>query len=232
MPSGETVASFESYEAAQGAVDRLAKTDFPVKELSIVGTELATVERITGKMSWGRAAGGGALTGAWFGTFMGLLLFIFSPTPAAVGILISAILIGAGFGMIFGLVSYSINRRRRDFTSTMQVIAKRYAILAPGELAHRARNLLGSDAAAPEPAAPRPAAPAPEARDAGGSAAEEPPAPTGLTYGEAQDAARRAARPRYGEYAEPAEPAGDAANDSSKDSGGDSSGEEPGEPRG
>ena len=128
LPKGETVASFETYQEAQAAVDALAKASFPVKELVIVGTDLTSVERITGVMSWGRAAGAGALSGAWFGTFLGLLFFIFSPTGAGLGILGSAILIGAGFGMTFGLVSYSINRRRRDFTSVMQVLATRYAI--------------------------------------------------------------------------------------------------------
>jgi hypothetical protein len=187
LPKGETVATYETYQEAQAAVDQLAKAEFPVKELAIVGTDLTTVENITGKLTWNRAAGAGALSGAWFGTFLGLLFFIFSPTGAGLGLLGAAVLIGAGFGMIFGLVSYSVNRRRRDFTSVMQVIATRYAIIADPAHLGRAREVLGV-------AAPAPAAPA-------------APANTGepLTYGEAQDAARRRAAdassepPRYGE---------------------------------
>ncbi|WP_067949381.1 general stress protein, partial [Agromyces sp. NDB4Y10] len=150
LPKGETIASYETYQEAQAAVDKLAKAEFPVKELSIVGHDLTTVERITGKLTWGRAAGAGALSGAWFGTFLGLLLFIFSPTGTSLGVLGAAILIGAGFGMIFSVVSYSLNRRRRDFTSVMQVLATRYAIIGdPGHVA-RARTVLGvTDAAAP-----------------------------------------------------------------------------------
>ena len=132
LPKGETVASFETYAEAQAAVDKLAKAAFPVKELAIVGTDLTSVERITGTLSWGRAAGAGALSGAWFGTFLGLLFFIFAPTGASLGILASAVLIGAGFGMIFSVVSYSVNRRRRDFTSVMQVLATSYAIIDRG----------------------------------------------------------------------------------------------------
>lgn len=188
LPKGETVASFETYQEAQAAVDRLAKAEFPVRELAIVGTDLTSVERITGKLTWGRGAGAGALSGAWFGTFLGLLFFIFSPTGAGLGILAAAVLIGAGFGMIFGLVSYSLNRRRRDFTSVMQVLATRYAIIADPAHVARARDVLGVGAPAPE----APAAPAHEG---------EP-----RTYGEAQDAARRgqatdasAEPPRYGE---------------------------------
>ncbi|SIO20811.1 general stress protein [Agromyces cerinus] len=207
LPKGETVASFETYAEAQSAVDALAKAEFPVKELAIVGTDLTSVERITGKLTWGRAAGAGALSGAWFGTFLGLLFFIFAPTGASVGILISAVLIGAGFGMIFSVVSYSLNRRRRDFTSVGQVLATRYAIVAESAHVDRARSVLGVDAPAPE----QPAANLPV--ENGGRP---------LSYGEATDAAKRAAaeaarasqtpaRPRYGELA-PAADTGDAAS--------------------
>ena len=204
LPKGETIASFETYQEAQAAVDKLARAAFPVKELAIVGTDLTSVERITGVMTWGRAAGAGALSGAWFGTFLGLLFFIFSPTGAGLGILGSAILIGAGFGMIFGLVSYSVNRRRRDFTSVMQVLATRYAIIAEPAHVERARSVLGVETPTGAPAPVHTASPEPPARP--------------MSYGEATDAARRAAapqpsdeapaRPRYGEYA----PAPDAAD--------------------
>lgn len=206
MPKGVTVASFETYAEAQAAVDRLAKAEFPVRELAIVGTDLATVERITGKLTWSRAAGAGALSGAWFGTFLGLLFFIFAPTGASIGILISAVLIGAGFGMIFSVVSYSLNRRRRDFTSVMQVLANRYAIIAETAHVERARSVLGVDAPAPE----RPVA------SQSPTSGSRP-----MSYGEATDAARRAeaeatrasqppVRPRYGEMAPTVDPAAES----------------------
>lgn len=206
LPKGETVASFETYAEAQAGVDQLAKAEFPVRELAIVGTDLTSVERITGKLTWSRAAGAGALSGAWFGTFLGLLFFIFAPTGASIGILISAVLIGAGFGMIFSVVSYSLNRRRRDFTSTMQVLASRYAIIAETAHVERARSVLGVDA------------PTPERSAASRSAA---PGSRPMSYGEATDAARRAeaeavragqtpVRPRYGEMAPTVEPAAES----------------------
>ena len=221
LPQGETVASFETYAEAQAAVDALAKAEFPVKELAIVGTGLTSVERITGKLTWSRAAGAGALSGAWFGTFLGLLFFIFAPSPSSVGILLSAVLIGAGFGMIFSVVSYSVNRRRRDFTSVAQVLATRYSIVAEAAHLERARQILHvtdapepafparsntADAAAPSPMtshrapAPAPAVDAVEAQpgeQAGGDVHDaETPEPQGLTYGEALDAARKAERDR------------------------------------
>lgn len=216
LPTGETIARFDTYPEAQQAVGQLAKAEFPVKELSVVGTDLATVERITGKLSWGRVALSGALTGAWFGVFLGLLFLIFAPTEPAV--VIPAVLLGAGFGLTFSLVTYAINRRRRDFTSTMQVIASSYAIIGePGSVA-QARSILGVGAPATAPSTPvwsatnRP--PSGAANDAAtstdphapaeASASTEPPAGA-ISYGEALDAARRAragggapARPRYG----------------------------------
>ncbi|MCP2030415.1 putative membrane protein [Okibacterium sp. HSC-33S16] len=145
IPRGETVASFESYKQAQSAVDTLAQADFPVKQISIVGDGLKSVERVTGRLSYGRTAGAGALSGAWLGLFFGLLLIIINPAAnfTFVG---AAVLIGAAFGMMFSVVSYALNRRRKDFTSVMQVIATSYAVTVAPELANRARNLLDGSA--------------------------------------------------------------------------------------
>jgi hypothetical protein len=150
LPRGEVVGTFESYPEAQQAVDVLARADFPVDKVSIIGSDLKSVERVTGKLSWGRVAVAGAASGAWLGIFFGLLLVIFSPTTNF-GFVIAAVLIGAGFGMLFGIVSYAINRRRRDYTSVMQVIATSYSVLVDPDLANRARNLMQG---APQEATP------------------------------------------------------------------------------
>ena len=138
--------TYDTYPEAQAVVDRLVKSEFPVKQVSIVGSGLKTVERVTGKLSNGRAAAAGAASGAWLGLFFGLVLFLFAATPqlAYVG---AAVLIGAGFGMIFGLVSYALNRRRHDFTSVNQVLASRYEVIVDPSLTVRAQELL----ARPEP---------------------------------------------------------------------------------
>ncbi|WP_233265399.1 general stress protein [Leifsonia sp. AG29] len=150
LPRGEVVATFETYPEAQQAVDELARADFPVDKVSIVGSDLKSVERVTGKLTWGRVALAGAASGAWMGIFFGLLLIIFSPTVSFAFVL-AAVLIGAGFGVLFGIVSYAINRRRRDYTSVMQVIATSYSVLVDSELGNRARNLLhGAPTAQPE----------------------------------------------------------------------------------
>jgi uncharacterized membrane protein len=162
------MATYNTYAEAQAAVDRLAKGDFPVKQLSIVGNDLKSVERVTGKLTWGRVAVAGAASGAWLGIFFGLLFFLFSPDGSSLPFVFAAVLIGAGFGMMFGLVSYAINRRRRDFTSTMQVIASNYQVIVDEALVHRARNLLTGQGEQVVTAAPAPAAtpnPQPDAPD-------------------------------------------------------------------
>jgi hypothetical protein len=146
IPHGEPVASFDDYADAQAAVDTLAAADFPVRRASIVGSDLKSVERITGRMSYGRAAAGGALSGAWLGLFFGLLLIIVSPQSGFVFIGAAA-LIGAAFGMLFNVVTYAARRRRRDFSSIAQIVASSYAVIVEAELANKARNILGTSAA-------------------------------------------------------------------------------------
>lgn len=142
LPKGDVLGTYDTYSEAQSVVDRLARAEFPVKQISIVGSDLRTVERVTGKMTYGRAALAGAASGMWFGLFLGLLLFIFSPSEKAILYVGAAVLIGAGFGMLFGIVSYVINRRRRDFTSTHQVIASKYEIMIDPSLTVKAQTVL------------------------------------------------------------------------------------------
>ena len=141
LPQGDVLGTYETYAEAQTVVDRLAKAEFEVKKLAIVGNDLKTVERVTGKLSYGRTAATGAASGAWFGLFFGVLLFLFSPTPN-IGFVAAAALIGAGFGMLFGIVSYSLGRRRRDFTSTHQVLASNYQIISDPSLTAKAQQVL------------------------------------------------------------------------------------------
>ncbi|WP_233200854.1 general stress protein [Cryobacterium sp. M15] len=153
LPRGEVLSTYGTYADAQAAVDTLAKADFPVKQLSIVGNDLKSVERVTGKLTYGRVALAGAASGAWLGIFFGILFFLFSPTGSSLPFVFAALIMGAGFGMLLGIASYAINRRRRDFTSTMQVIATSYQIIVDVELVNRARNLLGGSSTEPAAAA-------------------------------------------------------------------------------
>jgi hypothetical protein len=141
VPTGDTVGSYTSYLDAQKAVDYLADQQFPVQMVSIVGNELKMVERVTGRLSYPRVALSGALSGMWFGLFVGVMLSFFAPSPGYFSILTS-VLMGAAFFMLFGIVTYAMQRGKRDFTSTSQVVATNYDVIVSPEAAHEARRLL------------------------------------------------------------------------------------------
>lgn len=146
LPTGDVIATYGTYQEAQSAVDKLAESEgFPVQSAAIVGNDMKSVERVTGRLSWGRAAGAGAASGLWLGLLFGLVTTIFTPANAnpGVGYLLGAVLLGAAFGMVFGLISYAVSRNRRDFSSVMQVVASTYSLVVNPDVANRARNILG-----------------------------------------------------------------------------------------
>lgn len=142
-PTGLPVGSFDTYEAAQRAVDYLSDEKFPVEGVTIVGSDLQLVERVTGRLTYGRSAAAGAASGAWFGALVGLLLGVFaSHQDSTFALLLSGILYGAVFGAVFGLISFAATGGRRDFTSATQVVAKRYDVLCDSRTAEEARQHL------------------------------------------------------------------------------------------
>lgn len=239
---------FEDYERAQRAVDYLSDREFPVENVMIVGTDLKQVERVTGRITSGRVLASGAASGAWMGAFFGLLMWAFA-TGGGASVFLTAVLVGAIFGMIWALILYRFTGGARDFTSVSQVIATRYEVLVEAALISQARALLedqrrgvpqdagrepqsqgpassvaptGTPYGGGAPAYPPPAPPAPGAPPATTPApAAEPP--KYRTYGEALDA-ERAARAHPG----PAT-AGGAADDSAAE---DAHDETPTTPRG
>lgn len=142
LPQGEQVARYPTYLEAQRAVDHLSDKEFPVQHVTIVGTDLQMVERVTGRLTYPRVALAGLASGAWFGLFVGLLLSFFASPDGAVLPIFPAIAIGAAFGMLFSVISYALAGGKRDFTSSSQIVASQYALLCAGEHAHRARGLL------------------------------------------------------------------------------------------
>lgn len=178
LPHGEQVASYATYIEAQRAVDHLADKEFPVQLVTIVGTDLRMVERVTGRLSYPRVALAGLASGAWFGLFVGLLLTFFNPSGETSFPIFAAVAIGAAFGMLFSVVSYSFTGGKRDFTSASQIVATSYAVLCGAEKAHQARQLLaevggvtggwGTTTPSTTTPSPEPAQPAPPADGAPG----------------------------------------------------------------
>ncbi len=134
---------YDRYEQAQKAVDFLSDNEFPVQNCLIVGTELKQVERVTGRLTTGKVAAGGMLSGVWLGLFVGLVVSLFG-TGETLNIVLSTMLFGAVFGLVWALAGYAATRGRRDFTSVSQVVATRYEVLVEHKFAEQGRALLAT----------------------------------------------------------------------------------------
>ncbi|WP_436763254.1 general stress protein [Streptosporangium sp. V21-05] len=138
----ETVAGFGNYAEAQRAVDRLSDQKFPVEHAMIVGVGLRLVEQVLGRLTYLRAAGMGAATGAWFGLLIGLFFAIFTPGRFPFVLVLWGLIWGAIAGAIFGLVGHALTGGKRDFLSSSAIVADRYEVLVASPHAAEARRLL------------------------------------------------------------------------------------------
>ncbi|WP_127479563.1 general stress protein [Nocardioides pantholopis] len=137
----QSLAVYDEYAAAQRAVDFLSDRKFPVEQCMIVGTDLKRIERITGRLTTGKVALSGVLSGLWFGLFIGVIFTLFTAENTVV-IVASTMLFGALFGVIWALVGYAATRGQRDFSSVTEVVATRYEVLVEHKVAAQARELL------------------------------------------------------------------------------------------
>lgn len=137
-----SLGTYEKYEDAQRAVDFLSDNQFPVENCMIVGTDLRQVERVTGRLTTGRVAIGGLLSGLWLGLFVGLIFALFATSGDALMTVVWCLVFGAGFGLIWALIGYGYTRGQRDFTSVSQVVATRYELLTEHKFAEQARQIL------------------------------------------------------------------------------------------
>lgn len=151
-PTGWPIGSYATYGEAQRAVDHLADSNFPVRDVTIVGVDLMLVERVTGRLTWGRVLASGAASGAWLGLFVGLLLSLFNPGGSSVWPILVGLASGAVFGMVFAAVGYRTTGGRRDFQSASQMVAGRYDVLCEPRNAEKAREMLARLAMSPPPA--------------------------------------------------------------------------------
>ena len=124
-------------------VDHLSDEGFPVENCLIVGTDLKRLERVTGRLTTGRVAVGGLLSGAWLGVFVGIVLALFGEENV-LALILSTALFGALFGVIWALVGYAATRGQRDFSSVSQIVATRYEVLVEHKFAARGRELLAT----------------------------------------------------------------------------------------
>lgn len=143
---GTKVASYPTYEAAQKTVSRLIAGEVPARDISIVGLGLRSIEKVTGRLGYASAARSGAINGVLLGLLFSAILVIGTPS-VPIQAFVGVIFVGIAIGMLMSIVTYSLIRRRRDFASVMQVVADHYEVTVAASSIHRARQVLGGEAA-------------------------------------------------------------------------------------
>ena len=143
LPSGLPIGTYPTYAKAQEAVDYLSDHEFPVENVTIVGSGLRLVERVTGRLTRSRVIQAAAVTGALWGLFIGSVVLIFGGNDVSALVPVVTALIGAAFGALSGALAYAATGGKRDFTSSTQVVATSYEVLCQAAVAEDARNLLG-----------------------------------------------------------------------------------------
>jgi hypothetical protein len=139
------IVSFSSYREAEATVDYLSDQRFPVERVAIVGRDLRTVEQVTGRVGYGRAALGGAAQGAVLGLLFGWLFGLFNwidPLVTGLTLAFYGLLWGAVIGALLGLLVHAMSGGRRDFASVGGVQASRYDIMVDEDVAEEAARLL------------------------------------------------------------------------------------------
>lgn len=141
--SRETIADFRTYQEAERAVDWLSDRGFAVDRVSIVGTGIAIIEKVTGRLTTARAALNGAAQGALIALLFSLLLGIFFTVAEGFwALLLTALVIGVVFGALFAAAIHASRGGGRDFASTSGISADRFEVQADADVAAEARLLL------------------------------------------------------------------------------------------
>ncbi len=148
-PTGWPIGSYATYGEAQQAVDFLADSEFSVSDVTIVGVDLMLVERVIGKLSWGRVLGTGAVSGAWFGLFAGLLLGLFVNQGFALQLL-TGLVLGVLSELMFAAIGYS-SRGATGLLLGEPVGRRPVRRAAPAAVRRAGRELLAKLALKPNP---------------------------------------------------------------------------------
>ncbi|WP_344230571.1 general stress protein [Citricoccus alkalitolerans] len=170
LPRGEVLASFPTHAEARKVVDRLAEQEFDVRTVSVVGTDLRTVERIRNRLTYPSVALRSAIQGAFFGAMLGILMTLIDPSGSGFQILYTVGL-GVAIWVLFGVIGHAL-RKGRGVNSVQQLVPSNFDVVCDFETAHQAKQLLDRPAQAPAPSAHTPAPPANQ------SASPQPPAGT------------------------------------------------------
>ncbi|MBC9226412.1 hypothetical protein GL325_08770 [Aeromicrobium sp. 636] len=140
----QSLGVYDDYATAQKAVDHLSDQEFPVENVLIVGTDLKQLERVTGRLTWGRVILSGVAGGAWFGLLIGLLLGIFAAEGQWLQAVLTGVILGVVWGAVIAIVGYAMSRGQRDFSSVKTILPSKYELLVEHKYLARGQELLAS----------------------------------------------------------------------------------------
>ena len=100
---GQTVATFDKYEAAQKAVSKLIAEDIPAREITIVGQGLRSMERVTGRLGYATAARSGAINGLILGMLFSAV-FVLGMPNVPIQAFVGVLFVGIAIGMLASLL--------------------------------------------------------------------------------------------------------------------------------
>lgn len=141
-PTTTTVASFRTREAASEAASKLIRAGVEPKAITITGSGLRSIERVMGKFTVITALRNGAMNGLFFGLVLASFSLLLNPEAPPVAFL-GMMLVGLASGVLLGLISFALVRRKKDFQSATQVVADAYELGVTAQLVQQARTALG-----------------------------------------------------------------------------------------
>ncbi len=152
-------AVFPTHQAAEEAVRKMGEAGLPIKQVSILGQNLQSTEKVHGFVTTGDVAKGAAGVGAWVGGIFGLLVgaaFLWIPgvgplivagpfVASLIAGLEGAVLGAAGGALVGALIGYGVSRDKA-LKLDASIKAGSYVVLMHGseDEANRAKDLLGT----------------------------------------------------------------------------------------
>jgi hypothetical protein len=149
IPSGHVLGEFHNYQDATNLVEKLVAEDFKPSAISIIGHDPVLVERVRGRLGYGRVALSGAVTGFWMGMIFALLIGAGIEVDPEGGIsylpqqFFAVLAVAAGLGMLFQVVRFSLTKVKRGFLSSQMPVATRFEVIVPESEALAAHKILG-----------------------------------------------------------------------------------------
>lgn len=141
-PSTTKVAAYSTRDAATKAASKLIGAGVDPKAITITGTGLRSVERVLGKFTVVTALRNGAMNGLFFGLVLAMFSTLTNPEGSTI-VFLSMLLVGFATGLLLGLISFALVRRKKDFQSATQVVADAYELGVTAQFMNEARKVLG-----------------------------------------------------------------------------------------